>query len=158
MATEIERKFLVNHDGWRNLGSRTLYRQGYLVREKGLAVRVRIAGETGYLTIKGATVGVSRLEYEYTIPVSEAREMLDNLCDKPIIEKFRYSIEFGNLLWEIDEFLGENEGLILAEVELSDENQPFDRPDWIGEEVSGDPRYYNANLVKNPFSQWGIDR
>ncbi len=140
MATEIERKFLVNHDGWRNLGSRTLYRQGYLVREKGLAVRVRIAGETGYLTIKGATVGVSRLEYEYTIPVSEAREMLDNLCDKPIIEKFRYSIEFGNLLWEIDEFLGENEGLILAEVELSDENQPFDRPDWIGEEVSGDPR------------------
>ncbi|MGC9504295.1 CYTH domain-containing protein [Baaleninema sp.] len=154
MATEIERKFLVKHDGWRSLGRGTPYRQGYLVNQKGLAVRVRIAGEQGYMTVKGATVGVSRLEYEYPIPLSDAREMLDNLCEPPILEKIRYPIVIGSLLWEIDEFLGENQGLIVAEVEVTDENQAIDLPDWIGEEVSYDPRYYNANLVKFPYSKW----
>jgi CYTH domain-containing protein len=154
MATEIERKFLVKGDEWRSLGTGTLYRQGYLSTKKGCTVRVRLAGEQGYLTIKGLTQGFSRAEYEYPIPAEDVREMLDNLCDRPLIEKTRYKIEVAGLTWEVDEFAGENQGLIIAEVELADANQTVELPSWIGKEVSDDPRYYNANLSQHPFSQW----
>ncbi|HAG80020.1 MAG TPA: adenylate cyclase [Cyanobacteria bacterium UBA12227] len=154
MATEIERKFLVKNDRWRELATGTVYRQGYISTQKGITVRVRLVGNEGYLTIKSLTQGVSRVEYEYAIPAEDAQEMLDKLCDRPLIEKTRYKIELGSLVWEVDEFAGENQGLIIAEVELTDENQIIDLPDWVGEEVSDDPRYYNANLVQHPFSQW----
>ncbi|NMG61144.1 CYTH domain-containing protein, partial [Geitlerinema sp. P-1104] len=119
-----------------------------------LAIRVRLGGDRAWLTLKGATVGVSRLEYEYSIPLGEAQEMLDNLCETPIIEKRRYQVMYEGLTWEIDEFFGENQGLIVAEVELETEEQAFTPPPWLGVEVSEDPRYYNANLVKFPYSQW----
>ncbi len=154
MATEIERKFLVKNDRWRELATGTVYRQGYISTQKGITVRVRLVGNEGYLTIKSLTQGVSRVEYEYAIPAEDAQEMLDKLCDRPLIEKTRYKIELGSLVWEVDEFAGENQGLIIAEVELTDENQIIDLPDWMGEEVSDDPRYYNVNLVQHPFSQW----
>lgn len=154
MATEIERKFLVKSDEWRSLTTGTIYRQGYLSAKKGCTVRVRLAGNQGYLTIKGLAKGVSRAEYEYPIPAKDAQELLDNLCDRPLIEKTRYKIEYAGLIWEVDEFVGENQGLIIAEVELPDENYSFERPDWIGQEVSDDPRYYNVNLVQHPYSQW----
>jgi CYTH domain-containing protein len=115
---------------------------------------VRLVGNQGYLTIKGLTQGFSRPEYEYPIPAEDAREMLDNLCDRPLIEKTRYKIEFAGLIWEVDEFTGENQGLIVAEVELPDENHSLELPDWIDKEVSDDPRYYNVNLAQHPFSQW----
>ncbi|MGB5962169.1 MAG: CYTH domain-containing protein [Coleofasciculaceae cyanobacterium] len=154
MATEIERKFLVTSDEWRNLASGIIYRQGYIATKKGTTVRVRLAGNQGYLTIKGTTKGISRAEYEYEISVEDAQEMLNNLCDSPLIEKTRYKIAIDNLIWEVDEFVGENQGLIVAEVELSDANQTINIPNWIGQEVSDDARYYNANLVQHPYSQW----
>ncbi|HBK62476.1 MAG TPA: adenylate cyclase [Cyanobacteria bacterium UBA11166] len=156
MPTEIERKFLVKGDRWRSLGKGTIYRQGYLPTINNTTIRVRLVGEQGYLTIKGVKVGVSRAEYEYPIPAEDAKEMLDNFCQLPMIEKTRYKIKWGELIWEVDEFMGENEGLIVAEVELTDENQEIDLPDWIGEEVSHDSRYFNSNLVKYPFSQWAL--
>lgn len=151
MATEIERKFLVKGDGWRSLGVGEIYRQGYIANNNGRTVRVRVVGEQGYLTIKGSTTGMKRAEFEYKIPVEDAQELLETLCDRPLIEKTRYKILMGDLIWEVDEFWGENQGLILAEVELETEYQNIDIPDWIGEEVTSDPRYYNSNLVKNPF-------
>ena len=151
MATEIERKFLVKGDGWRSLGVGEIYRQGYIANNNGRTVRVRVVGEQGYLTIKGSTTGMKRAEFEYKIPVEDAQELLETLCDRPLIEKTRYKILMGDLIWEVDEFWGENQGLILAEVELETEDQNIDIPDWIGEEVTSDPRYYNSNLVKNPF-------
>ncbi len=154
MPTEIERKFLVKGDEWRTLATGTVYRQGYLSTKKGCTVRVRLVGDRGYLTIKGSTKGISRAEYEYPIPAQDAQEMLDNLCEPPLIEKTRYKIEFAGLTWEVDEFAGENQGLIVAEVELTDENQTIQLPDWIGKEVSDDPRYYNVNLTQHPYSQW----
>ncbi|MDZ8028352.1 MAG: CYTH domain-containing protein [Nostoc sp. SerVER01] len=154
MAKEIERKYLTIGDSWRGLGQGSVYRQGYIPTQDKATVRVRIVGEKAYLTIKGPTVQYSRLEFEYPIPVQDAQEMLETLCQRPFIEKIRYKIESGGLIWEIDEFDGVNKGLILAEVELSDENQQLELPDWIGEEVSHDSRYFNSNLVKHPFSQW----
>ncbi|MBD2204645.1 CYTH domain-containing protein [Calothrix sp. FACHB-1219] len=154
MAAEIERKFLVKGDSWRKLAEGSRYVQGYISTAKQATVRVRIVGNQGYLTIKGATVQYSRSEFEYPIPVEDAQEMLDTLCDRPLIEKTRYKIPYGNLIWEIDEFEGVNKGLIIAEVELTDEKQQIELPDWIGEEVSDNPKYYNSNLVKHPFSQW----
>lgn len=154
MAKEIERKFLVREDdAWRQAGG-IPYRQGYLNTAKERTVRVRTVGDRGYLTVKGITIGASRLEFEYEVPVAEASQMLDELCEKPLIEKNRYTLEYGGLAWEIDEFFGENQGLIVAEVELESETQAFPKPGWIGEEVSGDPRYFNANLVEHPYSQW----
>lgn len=153
MGTEVERKFLVQGDAWRQTTG-TLYRQGYLSTEKERTVRVRVTGERGTLTIKGLTRGITRQEFEYEIPVGEAQEMLDSLCQRPLIEKRRHEIEHGGLTWEVDEFLGDNQGLVLAEVELEDAEQAFERPDWLGEEVSDDPRYYNANLVQHPYSRW----
>jgi CYTH domain-containing protein len=154
MAVEIERKFLVTDDSWRSLATGTLYRQGYIATEAGATVRVRLVGDRGYLTIKSKIGQISRTEYEYSIPASDAREMLDNLCQRPLIEKIRYKIPLAELIWEIDEFAGENEGLILAEVELPTENFSLDLPEWIGRDVSDDPRYFNANLVKYPFKKW----
>ncbi|WP_414566622.1 MULTISPECIES: CYTH domain-containing protein [unclassified Anabaena] len=154
MAKEIERKFLVKGDGWRELAKGSIYRQGYIATQDKVTVRVRIIGEQGYLTIKGPVVNVTRLEFEYPIPVVDAQIMLDTLCRRPFIEKIRYKIEWGGLIWEIDEFDGVNKGLILAEVELSDANQVFEVPTWIGQEVSHDYRYFNSNLVTHPFSQW----
>jgi adenylate cyclase len=154
MGIEIERKFLVNHDGWRSQAAGTLYRQGYLLADQGRTVRVRIAGDRAFLTIKGPSIGLSRAEFEYEIPPSDAEEMLRSLCVSPIVEKTRYTLPMDHLVWEIDEFMGANAGLILAEVELQDEQQAIVLPDWIGEEVSGDRRYYNSYLSQHPFSQW----
>lgn len=154
MATEIERKFLVIGEEWRKSATGTIYRQGYIFSDVHRTVRVRVAGEKGFLTIKGTAVGLARPEFEYAIPTEDAMLMLDTLCDRPLIEKTRYVLKQGDLTWEIDEFAGENQGLIIAEVELTDENQPIELPSWIGSEVSHDPRYFNAALAKNPFSQW----
>lgn len=154
MAKEIERKFLVKGDSWRRLGEGSVYSQGYISTQKAATVRVRIVGTQGYLTIKGPSVNYSRSEFEYSIPVEDAQEILNTLCDRPFIEKTRYRVKSGNLTWEIDEFEGVNKGLIVAEVELSDENQQIELPSWIGEEVSHDSKYFNSNLVKHPFSQW----
>jgi adenylate cyclase len=154
MAVEIERKFLVNGEQWRSLATGTLYRQGYIASGIGRTVRVRVAGERSYLTIKGASEGIARAEFEYEIPIADALEMLATLCDRPLIEKTRYRIPWNGLLWEVDEFIGENQGLILAEVELTDPDQPVSIPEWIGQEVSGDPRYFNSNLAKHPFQSW----
>src|SRR5258705_12220990 len=117
-------------------------------------VRVRTTGDKGFITIKGMSVGATRSEYEYEIPLADAIEMLDRLCERPLIEKTRYRVSNEGLVWEIDEFEGDNRGLIIAEVELKNETQSIELPGWIGQEVTGDPRYFNANLVANPFSQW----
>ena len=154
MGKEIERKFLVKGEAWKSLAKGTGYRQGYLNSVKERTVRVRTVGDQGFLTIKGITRGASRTEYEYPIPLADAEAMLNDLCEKPLIEKNRYKIKDRNLTWEVDEFFGENQGLIVAEVELESENQSFEKPDWIGKEVTGDPRYFNANLIKHPYTQW----
>jgi CYTH domain-containing protein len=154
MGQEIERKFLLAGDGWREGAQGVHYRQGYLSTHPDRNVRVRTKGEKATLTIKGRTTGISRSEYEYAIPVDDARSLLDELCEKPLIEKVRYTVDYGGLEWVIDEFEGENEGLLLAEVELESEGQVVELPPWIGEEVSDDLRYYNANLVTNPFCRW----
>lgn len=155
MAVEIERKFLVNGENWQSLGRATVLRQGYILADHGRTVRVRVAGDRGYLTLKGPSSGLSRAEYEYDIPLTDAEEMLRLLCLAPIIEKTRYTIPMEDVVWEVDEFFGENAGLILAEVELISETQAIALPEWIGEEVSGDPRYFNSFLTKHPYSQWG---
>lgn len=154
MGVEIERKFLLAGDAWRGLGQAVLLRQGYLSSARERVVRVRIEGEQAMLTIKGANVGATRGEWEYPIPLADAVELLDGLCEQPLIEKVRHRIEHAGMVWEVDEFLGTNAGLIVAEIELASEDQPFEKPEWIGAEVSGDARYYNANLIRHPFSQW----
>jgi adenylate cyclase len=122
--------------------------------QKGCTVRVRVVGDRGYLTIKTKTVGISRSEYEFPIPLEAAAQLLDRVCDRPLIEKYRYRIADAGLVWEVDEFLGDNQGLVLAEVELESETQSITLPDWIGSEVSGDFRYFNSYLAKHPHSQW----
>lgn len=154
MGKEIERKFLVKGDAWRALAEGTMYRQGYLNSVKERTVRIRTVGDKAFLTVKGITVGATRSEYEYAIPFDECNAMLDELAEKPLIEKKRCKIRRGELTWEIDEFFGDNKGLIVAEVELTSEEQAFVKPEWIGDEVSGDPRYFNSNLIKHPFSKW----
>ena len=155
MGREIERKFLVRGDDWRSLGQATRYRQGYLSTVKERTVRVRTIADKGYLTIKGVTDGVSRAEFEYEIPIADANALLEGLCERPLIEKDRYEIRYGAHTWEVDVFFGDNTGLVMAEVELESEDQAFETPEWIGREVSDDPRYYNANLTANPFRDWG---
>ena len=154
MAKEIERKFLVRNDDWRGLAPGKAYVQGYLAGNEACSVRVRIAEDTATLTIKGATTGAVRHEFEYAVPLAEARQMLALLAGKPLIEKTRYTIEHRGFSWEIDEFHGENQGLLVAEIELEREDQAFEKPAWIAEEVTGDPRYYNANLARLPYSAW----
>jgi adenylate cyclase len=154
MGVEIERKFLLRGDAWRTLGQPVLLRQGYLSSHKERVVRVRIEDGQGMLTIKGRTVGASRGEWEYAIPLDEAAELLDGLCERPLIEKYRRRIPVGQHVWEVDEFLGANAGLVVAEIELASEDEVFEQPDWVGEEVTDDVRYLNANLIKHPFSAW----
>lgn len=154
MGTEIERKFLVKGKAWRSLAAGVECRQGYLNRAKERTVRVRTIDRNGFLTIKGITTGASRAEYEYEIPVADADAMLNDLCEKPLIEKSRYKIDFKGFVWEVDEFFGENQGLIVAEVELASEDQQFEIPAWIGEEVTGDSKYLNSNLINNPYLKW----
>lgn len=158
MAKEIERKFLVRHDGWRLAANSGVFlRQGYLndIEHGGKSsVRVRTDGDKGYLNIKSATLGISRMEYEYEIPLQEANEMLDSLALGPLIEKYRYHVAHRGHVWEVDVFSGDNAGLCVAEIELSDADEAFELPDWAGEEVSHDRRYYNVCLVKNPYKSW----
>lgn len=154
MAKEIERKFLTNPRKWSDLGPGLAIRQGYLLVSAQCSVRVRTHGDRGYLTIKGATSGITRDEYEYEIPLAEAIEILDNLCQHPPIEKTRYRILFKGHTWEVDEFAGANRGLTVAEVELKDAGEQVELPDWIDREVSGDPRYFNSSLSIKPFSSW----
>ena len=130
-----------------------IYRQGYLSRAKERVVRVRTVDKRGFLTIKGLSTGASRIEYEYEIPFIEADSMLETLCEKPFIEKKRYEIEFHGLIWAVDEFFEENQGLVIVEVELETEDQHYEKPVWVGEEVTGDPKYFNSNLVKHPYSK-----
>lgn len=155
MPIEIERKFLLKDDSWRTqVSSSARIRQGYLAPVSKASVRVRLDGERANINIKSATLGVRRMEYEYFIPVDEAVELLDQLCQTPQINKTRFKVEHAGYVWEIDEFYGDNEGLIVAEIELDDESESFEKPVWLGEEVSGDARYYNVNLAKQPFKNW----
>jgi adenylate cyclase len=154
MGVEIERKFLLTGDGWRALGTPVLLRQGYLSSDPDRTVRVRIEGEQGTLTIKGRSEGATRAEWEYPIPLDEAGDLLDRLCQQPLIEKYRRRIDFAGNVWEVDEFLGANAGLVVAEIELASEAQAFDKPDWIGAEVTDDKRYFNSSLIRHPFSGW----
>ncbi|HOV25315.1 MAG TPA: CYTH domain-containing protein [Pseudobacteroides sp.] len=154
MGSEIERKFLLKGTDYKNDSEGVLYKQGYICSGNGKVVRVRIAGSKGYITIKGPHIGIKRAEYEYEIPLNDAEEMLETLCTKPIIEKHRYKVSYEGFVWEIDEFHGENEGLVVAEIELDSENQQFSIPKWIGKEVTGESKYYNSSLTKNPYSKW----
>ncbi len=154
MGIEIERKFLLIGSQWKELATATPYRQGYLNSVKERTVRVRTIADKGFLTIKGISVGATRVEYEYEIPHNDADALLDGLCEKPLIEKNRYKIAHQGFTWEVDEFFGENDGLVVAEIELESEDQPFDKPQWVGEEVTGDPRYFNSSLIKEPYAQW----
>ncbi|MGB5349282.1 MAG: CYTH domain-containing protein [Polyangiales bacterium] len=154
MPVEIERKFLIAGDGWREKAVGTAYRQGFLSTEPERTVRVRLAGSNGSITIKGKTVGARREEFEYEIPFEHAQQMLDTLCKRPLIEKVRYTLPVGRHIWEIDVFEGDNAGLVVAEIELASENEAFEKPDWAGEEVTGDPRYFNSNLVAAPYRTW----
>lgn len=150
MAVEIERKFLVQGDSWREAPA-VYYSQGYLSRAKERTVRVRIAGEEAFLTIKGISAGASRAEFEYPIPLWDARELLA-LCEQPLIEKYRRKILYEGFVWEVDEFLGENQGLVVAEIELPAEDTQFEKPEWAGREVTEDSRYFNSNLSLNPYT------
>lgn len=154
MAKEIERKFLVDIHRMAPLVNGQHIQQGYLPMANNSVVRVRILGESAYLTLKGQTHGFSRSEFEYAIPVADAQEMIAELCEGPIVDKTRYNILHEQHTWEVDIFHGDNEGLIVAEIELSDEKEKFTRPEWVMEEVTGDVKYYNSNLLKHPFSQW----
>jgi len=155
MGTEIEKKFLVRNDSWEAEAHQgTLYRQGYLPCHRLASVRVRVAGDKGYLNIKSLTLAITRHEFEYEIPLYDAQDMLDTLCERPLIEKIRYLVDHEGHTWEVDVFEGENDGLVVAEVELTSEDEAFELPAWAGEEVSVDPRYYNNNLVKHPFKDW----
>ena len=155
MGLEIERKFLVDHEKWRKAvkPAGTHFRQGYLLNDDKRTIRVRVTDQQGFITLKGATTGITRKEYEYKIPVEDGNELLDGFA-RSEIEKIRYRIDFADKLWEVDEFLGDNEGLIMAEIELHDEKDEFEKPGWITMEVSDDERYYNSYLSMHPFKKW----
>ena len=155
MAIEIERKFLLANDNWRPLVSKSIvYRQGYLNSDEHSSVRVRVSDDTAKLNIKSATIGATRQEYEYDIPAEDAHELLSTLCQKPLVEKTRHIVVIKQHTWEIDEFSGENQGLIVAEIELSKEDEAFEKFDWVGQEVTEDVRYYNNQLAKQPYTSW----
>ncbi len=155
MALEIERKFLVDIARWNasEKGTRHFYRQGYILTDPDKTIRVRVTDENGYITIKGKSTGATRLEYEYAIPRQDAAELLDEFCSSDVT-KFRYVVPFAGKTWEVDEFLGKNEGLTIAEIELKTEDETFETPEWITEEVTGVEKYYNSNLSKYPFNKW----
>ena len=155
MGVEIERKFLVKGKPW-GTGQGVYYRQGYLSADPARTVRVRIAADQGFLTIKGASYGAARAEFEYPIPLADAEQLLEQLCPKPQIEKVRYRIEHAGLSWEVDEFFGGNLGLVLAEIELEHEDQEVALPPWVDREVTGDSRFYNACLAEHPVSRWPL--
>lgn len=154
MGKEIERKFVVDKAAWKPQDAGTHFKQGYLNSQKERVVRVRIEGDRAKLTIKGPSVGVTRSEFEYGIPVEDAAVLLDNLCEQPLIDKHRHKEIHGGKTWEIDVFHGDNEGLVVAEIELASEDEKFSRPAWAAREVSSDPRYFNSNLLKNPYRNW----
>ena len=155
MAIEIERKFLLANDNWRALVSKSIhYRQGYLNSDEHSSVRIRVSDDTAKINIKSATIGSQRHEYEYDIPAQDAHELLDTLCHKPLVEKTRHLVVIKQHTWEIDEFAAENQGLIVAEIELSQVDEQFEKPEWVGKEVTEDIRYYNNQLAKQPFSNW----
>ncbi len=155
MGTEIERKYLVVNDAWRSWVTRSLdCRQGYLSSKKECTIRVRILDDQGFLTLKGSRAGLTRQEFEYSIPLEDAQQILSSCCHTDPILKRRHFLTFLGKEWIVDEFSGANHGLIVTEIELADENESFPRPAWVGREVSLDLRYFNANLARNPFSQW----
>ena len=154
MKIEIERKFLVSSEDWRPPQSGTLYRQGYLCTDPQRTVRIRISGGAAILAIKGHGEGLARPEFEFPIPATDAEMLFEQCCLQPLVEKYRYRIPYAGLTWEVDEFLGANHGLILAEVELERVDQPVALPSWVGAEVTGDPRYYNAYLARHPYTGW----
>jgi len=158
MATEIERKFRVSSAAWRDeAADRSEIRQGYLCTDRDRSVRVRIAGDQATLTVKGRTEGARRAEFEYPIPLDDARRMLNGVCRRPLVEKTRHRIARDDLVWEVDEFHAANDGLVVAEVELSEESGEIALPPWVGEEVTDDARYYNVCLVDRPYSEWNDD-
>lgn len=155
MAREIERKFLVVNDDWRRRVSSTAdYRQGYLSNNDKCSIRVRVDGNHGFLNLKSASLDIVRTEYEYQIPLADAREMLTDLCSDQPVEKRRHFVEHEGHTWEIDVFEGENRGLVIAEIELDEVDSKFSLPSWVGAEVSDDPRYYNVYLARHPYSRW----
>ncbi len=154
MGLEIERKFQVVGDGWREKVVPTHYRQGYLAVGPPVSVRVRVADSKAMLNIKQSTLDIARAEFEYEIPLADAEHMLEHRCDGHIVEKNRYIIDFDGSRWEVDEFLGENEGLFIAETELDSIDQTFSRPPWLGPEVSEDERYFNSYLSQKQYNQW----
>lgn len=155
MPVEIERKFLVQGEDWRRAAARSeLYRQGYLAGSETCSVRVRVGGARAWIGLKGRVRGAARLEYEYLIPVGEANEILDDLCAGGRIEKRRHWVPYAGREWEVDEFIGANAGLVVAELELDDEDEEFSRPPWLGREVTDDARYYNSSLAQHPWSTW----
>jgi adenylate cyclase len=154
MSVEIERKFLVCGTAWKHLGQAVTIRQGYLSADPDRTVRVRIEDQSATLTIKGRSHGAVRGEWEYPIPCEDAQALLDGLCERPLIEKTRTRVTHDGMVWEIDEFGGDNLGLVVAEIELISEYQDFSKPDWVGEEVTADVRYFNSNLLKHPFTSW----
>ncbi len=155
MGIEIERKFLVNKEKWDLVVKerKSLFRQGYMVSDADKTIRVRLTDKEAFLTIKGLTVGISRHEFEYPIPVADAQQMLDGLCGA-VVSKIRNFINHDNKLWEVDEFLGENEGLIVAEIELKSEDEAFSLPEWVTVEVTSEKKYSNSNLAKRPYKSW----
>ena len=154
MGTEIERKFLLKSDAWRSQSVGKLYRQGYVFQSADVTVRIRIAGVQGYITLKGKAEQYARPDFEYEIPVEDAQAMLDLWCQPRVVEKIRYRVPFGGVIWEVDAFQGLNQGLVLAEVELTSNAQAFELPDWIGQEVSDQDRYFNSSLAVYPYTQW----
>jgi adenylate cyclase len=155
MALEIERKYLVKNDNWKLfVESETVMKQAYLSTQGKSSIRVRVAQDKAYLSIKSAIAGIRRSEFEYPIPLADAEQMLAELVEGSVIDKVRYLVRCGAHVWELDVFHGDNAGLVVAELELASEDETFARPEWLGEEVSGDPRYYNASLVKHPYCDW----
>lgn len=154
MAIEIERKFLVAGDGWRAGAHGLVIRQGYICSHRDKVVRVRIFGGDAFITVKGEKSGLARAEYEYPIPLADAAEMLDGLCQRPLVEKTRYAVDHAGTEWVVDVFEGDNAGLTVAEVELTSEDEAVALPPWLGREVSADPRFLNVNLAARPFATW----
>ena len=157
MFKEIERKFLVHGEEWRPFATSSEFCQGYIYSSPKGLVRIRTESEKAFLTIKGPKMGISRTEYEYPIPLTDANELLETLANKPLIYKTRHKIPMGKYIWEIDEYRGDNTGLIVAEIELESEDDVFEKPNWIGKEITHDARYRNAALAKYPYSQWAED-
>jgi adenylate cyclase len=155
MPTEIERKFLVTDDAWRAVARRReLYRQGYLANTRLCSIRVRLGDHGAWLGLKGSVRGAVRAEYEYPVPPVEADEILDRLCVDGLVEKYRHWVPYAGHEWEVDEFLGASTGLVVAELELEDEDESFERPPWLGREITMDVRYYNSSLARLPYSAW----